>query len=206
MSILSNNVRLIRKELRCPQSAMAKILGVGFRSYVRYEAGERDAPVSALVKLAYLGNISLEQLLTKVISSHDISPVSLISDVRDFPETKLVDFRKGEIIFKRPDRQELMSVDSSEKRLLSLFRKMDGDLKKVCLENIKKTDKVDKASLDRVGRRIKFDRSGLNFSKTDILTKKKSQPSIKKENKKLLKEKIDRLKMIANSINSITVK
>ena len=67
MSILSKNVKLIRRELRCTQSAMAEILRIGFRTYVRYEAGERDAPVSVLIKLAHLGNISLEQLLTQVI-------------------------------------------------------------------------------------------------------------------------------------------
>ena len=78
MSILAKNVRLIRKELRCTQSAMAEILKIGFRTYVRYEAGERDAPVSVLIKLAHLGNISLEQLLTQVISNHDISPASKI--------------------------------------------------------------------------------------------------------------------------------
>ena len=55
MSVLANNVRLIRKELRCTQSAMAEILKIGFRTYVRYEAGERDAPVSVLIKLARLG-------------------------------------------------------------------------------------------------------------------------------------------------------
>ena len=136
MSVLANNVRLIRKELRCTQSEMAEILKIGFRTYVRYEAGERDASVSVLVKLACLGNISLEQLLSQVISNHDISPVSTISKVKVFPETKLVNFRKGEIIFKDPSCQALMAIDASEKRLLILFRKMDAGLQKVCVENI----------------------------------------------------------------------
>ena len=124
MSILAENVRLIRKELRCTQSMMAKILKIGFRTYVRYEAGERDAPVSVLVKLARFGNISLEQLLTEAISRNDISPAPTISKIKNFPETKLVDFLKGEIVFKKPARRELMTIDSSEKKLLNLFRKI----------------------------------------------------------------------------------
>ena len=61
MSILAKNMKMIRRELKCTQSALAEILKVGFRTYVRYEAGERDAPISILVKMSRLGNISLEQ-------------------------------------------------------------------------------------------------------------------------------------------------
>ena len=136
MSILAKNIRLIRKELCCTQSEMAKIVKIGFRTYVRYEAGERDAPISVLIKLARLGNISLEQLLTQVISSHDIFPTPKPSEIQTYPETKLVDFRKGKIVFKKPVSYELMTMDSSEKKLLTLFRKMDIDLQKLCVDNI----------------------------------------------------------------------
>ena len=211
MSILAKNVRLIRKELRCTQSAMAEILRIGFRTYVRYEAGERDAPVSVLVKLACLGNISLEQLLTQVISGHDISPVPKISKIKTFPKTKLVDFRKGEIIFEKPARQELMTIDSSEKKLLALFRKMDVDLQKVCVKNIQETIKADSSTLPLESLRIgavkrKLGRSVFEVSKTNTLAKKRGRPGRKKANKKLLKEKIDRLKLITKSISTITVK
>ena len=43
MSILAKNLKMIRKELGCTQSVMSGILKVGFRTFVRYEAGERDA-------------------------------------------------------------------------------------------------------------------------------------------------------------------
>ena len=43
-------------------------------------------------------------------------------------------------------------------------------------------------------------------SQANNLTKKRGRLNRIKENKKLLKEKIDRLKMITNSINRITVK
>ena len=60
MLILAKNIKAIRKELGCTQSVMANILKVGFRTFVRYEVGERDAPIAVLVKIARLGNISLE--------------------------------------------------------------------------------------------------------------------------------------------------
>ena len=52
MSTLAKNLKTVRKELGCTQSVMSEILKVGFRTFVRYEAGERDAPVSVLVKIA----------------------------------------------------------------------------------------------------------------------------------------------------------
>ena len=55
MSILANNIKILRKELGCTQSVMADILKIGFRTFVRYEAGERDAPVSVIIKIARLG-------------------------------------------------------------------------------------------------------------------------------------------------------
>ena len=174
MSILSNNVRLIRKELRCTQSAIAGILKIGFRTYVRYEAGERDAPVSVLVKLAHLGNISLEQLLTQVISSHDILPAPIISKTKTFSKTKLVDFRKGEIVFKKPAIKELMTIDSSEKRLLTLFRKMDTELQKLCVNNIQETIKTDSSALP------------LESLTVGGIKKRLNHPGRKKTNKKLI--------------------
>ena len=211
MSILAENVRLIRKELRCTQSMMAKILKIGFRTYVRYEAGERDAPVSVLVKLARLGNISLEQLLTQVISSHDILPAPIISKTKTFSKTKLVDFRKGEIVFKKPARQELMTIDSSEKRLLTLFRKMDVSLQKACVKNIRETIISDSSTSSLKGSspevvKIRLGRHTFEDSQPKSLAKKKGRPGRKKINKKLLKEKINRLKMVTESISRTTVK
>ena len=45
----------------------ARLIGVGFRNYVRYEVGERDAPVNVLIKMAKLENISLDQLLSTAL-------------------------------------------------------------------------------------------------------------------------------------------
>ena len=203
MSGLAKNIRLIRKELRCTQSVMAGILKIGFRTYVRYEAGERDAPVSVLVKLARLGNISLERLLTSEIESHDISLVPAISKGGSPPETKVVNFRKGEIEFKKAARQELMTIDPSERRMLTLFRKMDRDLRKVCLENIQKTINGDSSAPSRsLGSRTERKEP----EPLPDTAKGKGPFGRKKVDKKLLKEKIDRLKIITRSVSKVTVR
>ena len=144
MSILAKNISLIRKELECTQLMMAKILKIGFRTYVRYEAGKRDVPVLVLIKLAYLGGISLEQMLSRRIRNHDILPCTKISRAKTFPEVKLVDFRKGWIVFKKPASSELMTIDSSEKKLLTFFRKMDADLQVACIQSLQNSSNIAK--------------------------------------------------------------
>ena len=51
MSILAKNLKTIREELDCTQSMMSGILKVGFRTFVRYEAGERDGGAVALAEV-----------------------------------------------------------------------------------------------------------------------------------------------------------
>lgn len=69
MTVLAENLKTIRKGLPCTQMAISEVLEIGFRTYVRYEAGERDAPISVLIKIAKLGNISLDCLLTTKITA-----------------------------------------------------------------------------------------------------------------------------------------
>ncbi len=135
---MAKNLRTIRKELRCTQAMMSDILKVGFRTYVRYEAGERDAPVSVLVKIARLGNLSLEQLLTKEVAKNLISPVKTLTKASTPPSVGLVDFSSGQINLKNPSKKELITIHPSERKLLSLFRKMDPELQKDSLNNIGK--------------------------------------------------------------------
>ena len=139
MSTLAKNLKVIRKELGCTQSVMSKILKVGFRTFVRYEAGERDAPVSVLVKIAYLGNISLEQLLTTCIEPNAIAPLEKISKESKPVQIESIDFKVGHVNFKDPAHQELMTINDAEKRLLTLFRKMPTGLKKDCINSISQT-------------------------------------------------------------------
>ncbi len=216
MSILAKNLKTIRKELRCTQSMMADILKVGFRTYVRYEAGERDAPVSILVKIARLGNISLEQLLTTEVNKSYISPVKAINKKSNFPEVRSVNFRSGLVAFKKPSKQEMITIDDSERKLVSIFRKMDADLQNQCLSAISKAlkdgrgktgakKKTPARSKKKAAPRVLSKRSRTAASRSAKNVKKK-KPGRKKVDKKVLKEKIDKLKMITRSVQKITVR
>ena len=212
MSVLAKNLKTIRKELGCTQSVMSEILKVGFRTFVRYEAGERDAPVSVLVKIARLGNISLEQLLTTAIEPNDIAPLEKINRGTTV-QVQTIDFKVGQVTFKDPDHQELMTIDDAEKRILTLFRKMPQRLKKDCMDSvgqIVETGRVISRLSDRAGKGRKSKRKITPKVKIEIKTpqkpKTKRKPGRKKLDKKALQEKIDKLKIVTRAVNKITVR
>ncbi|MFP6637684.1 MAG: helix-turn-helix transcriptional regulator [Nitrospinaceae bacterium] len=136
MSIQAKNLKIIRKALGCTQSIMSGLLKVGFRTYVRYEAGERDATVAVLVKISKLGNISLERLLTSEIDKNDIFPVQKTYKDLSSDEVSVVNFKEGLVIFKNPSRQELITLEDSERKILTLFRKMSPQFQKNCISNM----------------------------------------------------------------------
>ena len=212
MSVLAKNLKTIRKELGCTQSVMSEILKVGFRTFVRYEAGERDAPVSVLVKIARLGNISLEQLLTTAIEPNDIAPLEKINR-GETVQVQTIDFKVGQVTFKDRDHQELMTIDDAEKRILTLFRKMPQRLKKDCMDSvgqIVETGRVISRLSDRAGKvrksKIKITPKVKIEIKTPPKPKTKRKPGRKKLDKKALQEKIDKLKIVTRAINKITVR
>jgi len=217
MSILARNIKTIRKELKCTQSSMSSILKVGFRTYVRYEAGERDAPVSVLVKLANMGNLSLEHLLTREVEPYNITPIQT-SYLDSAPtEVKSVNFRIGQITFKKPIRERLMTIDDSEKKLLAIFRKMRPEQQNLYLENMDDFSALKRGETKMRGRPAKEKSSSKTSPKNPLHSstsstskpakvKKRGRPGRKKIDKKILKEKIDKLKMITRSINKITVR
>jgi len=127
MTILAQNLKTIRKNLGYTQMALSDVLDIGFRTYVRYEAGERDAPIALMVKLAKLGKISLDRLLTTQVDFDDLK----VADVQKPPATaKNLEviggsLDEGRLMFKGLKNDFLISADSSEKKLLIQFRKMD---------------------------------------------------------------------------------
>jgi transcriptional regulator with XRE-family HTH domain len=214
MSILAKNLKTIRKELGCTQSVMSEILKVGFRTFVRYEAGARDAPVSVLVKIARLGNISLEQLLTSEINKNDIAPLQKLNKNLSSTEVSVVNFKEGLVTFTNPSRQEIITLDGDERKMLTLFRKMGPRLQKDCifsLEQISESGKSTSKLLDKTGveKRVGKEKgeSLEKFTKTSVRQPKvKRKPGRKKLDKKALQEKIDKLKMLTRSINKTTVR
>jgi transcriptional regulator with XRE-family HTH domain len=212
MSILAKNLKTIRKELGCTQSAMSEILKIGFRTFVRYEAGARDAPVSVLVKVAKLGNISLEQLLTSEVHKNDIFPPQNLNNLLLSPELDLVNFKEGLVVFNNPPRQEIIALDVGERKILTLFRKMDSQLKNECLFNLREivySGNVPDKLLNKFGKeqRVRKEKERKGEKSPQISHPKvKRKPGRKKLDKKALQEKIDKLKMFTRSINKTTVR
>lgn len=128
----------IRKHLHCTQMEMAEVLNIGFRTYVRYEAGQRDTPVSVLVKLARLGNLSLDRLLTTEIKEQDLAaPDADTPPARTGKPDVIGGFlQEGHLVFKGLRGSYWISTEESEKKLLTLYRKMDRPARDKCLLDI----------------------------------------------------------------------
>ena len=128
MTVLSENLKIIRKKLNYTQIALSEVLEIGFRTYVRYEAGERDAPISVIAKLARLGNVSIDRLLTKKILSEDLKT----PDKEKLPTSKTPleiisgGLEEGRLMFKGLLVDHLISTNEEERKLLTLFRKMNA--------------------------------------------------------------------------------
>ena len=127
MTILSENLKTIRKKLKCTQGALSEVLGIGFRTYVRYEAGERDAPVSLLVKLARLGELSLDRLLTTKVLLEELQTPDqkILLNSKVPPEVICGNLEEGRLMFKGQLGDHLISTKKGEQKLLMLFRKLN---------------------------------------------------------------------------------
>lgn len=181
MTVLSENMRTIRKGLKCTQMAFAQILDIGFRTYVRYESGERDAPVSVLIKLARLANISLDRLMTTRINFQELTqPDSERPPVKaDNIEVVGGSIHEGRLMFKGIKEDFYIAITPNEKKLLTHFRKLTPRSKEKCLKEVQ----------DRV------------------LSRKRAVNSGKRMPKKVLKaQNTQKLKKMAKSIKKITVK
>ena len=125
MTILSENLRTIRKKLNCTQMALSEVLEIGFRTYVRYEAGERDAPVSVMVKLAKLGKVSLDRLLTTKILLEDLDTPDQEKSQSIIRNAEVIGggIEEGRLMFKGLLNDNLVTNNKEEQKRLTLFRK-----------------------------------------------------------------------------------
>ncbi len=125
MTILSENLKTIRKKINCTQMALSEVLEIGFRTYVRYEAGERDAPISVMVKFAKLGNMSLDRLLTTRIIPEDLDSPDQIKPPATPQKMEVIGggIEEGRPMFKGLLTDNLVTNNSEEQKLLTLFRK-----------------------------------------------------------------------------------
>ena len=139
MTILSDNLKTLRNKINCTQMTLSKVLEVGFRTYVRYEAGERDAPVSVMVKLAKLANVSLDQLLTtKILPENlDTSDLENTQNIIQNPEVISGSIEDGRLMLKGFMEDILVTNTKDEQKLLTLFRKVNYVSRDKFLLNLK---------------------------------------------------------------------
>ena len=137
MILLAHNLKTIRKKLGHTQKIFAKQLGVGFRTYVRYEAGDRDAPLRALVKMSKFGGVSLEQLLTKTITLEDLKVSNRKTKKAKEQKLKTIwgGLNEGRIVFAGLGGNHLITINKTEKKILSAYRRLDSRNKKKYLIN-----------------------------------------------------------------------
>ena len=68
MPVLAQNLETSKRKLSHAQMTLAGLLGIGFRTYVHYETGKRNAAVSVLMKIVKVGDIALDRLLTTTLT------------------------------------------------------------------------------------------------------------------------------------------
>ena len=138
MTVLAENLKTVRKNLHCTQMTKSEVLGIGFRTYVRYEAGERDAPVSVLIKIAKLGGIPLDRFLI-----HKITPEDLIEDPVPTSKSGKIEvvsgsLTEGRISFKGISNDFYITTNANEKKLLTHFRKLSPATREKAIVDIEK--------------------------------------------------------------------
>ena len=160
-----------------------------------------------------MANISLEKLLTTSIKPIDIAPLKKISQGSNPGQIESLDFQTGYVTFKNPNCREIITVDDVERRILTLFRKMPSGLKKDCIDSLEQivvTGRVVSRLSEKVGIRRKGNRklSPKVRIKTEPSPKSKTTRKLtrKELDKKVLQEKIDKLKLVTQTINKITVR
>jgi len=147
MTTLSENMKTIRKSLNCTQMAIAKVLDIGFRTYVRYEAGERDAP-------------SLDRLLTTKLEPSDLEMPDLDPPVGRLNQVDVISgsLREGRLVFKGIRGDYYVAMTQDEKKLLNHFRKLNPKSQDKCLLDMEWSLKKNKGRASTVTGRKKVSR------------------------------------------------
>ena len=126
----------------------------------------------------------------------------------------MVNFKDGLVDFNNPSRQEIITLSDSERKILTLFRKMPAGFQKDCLSRLDEIAELGKVPYklshsEETGQRTKKKKQEGSEKAAQVLVrqpKQRRKPGRKKLDKKALQEKIDKLKMLTRSINKITVR
>jgi transcriptional regulator with XRE-family HTH domain len=181
MSVLSENIKTIRKNHHFTQLAMAETMNIGFRTYIRYETGQRDASLAALIKIARAGAVSLDRLLTAPLSLTDLQIPDLDKPATAIAKPDVVggSLEEGRLVFKGLKNDFLVCTDANEKKLLHQFRRLDRSGREKFVQDVEALGKI---------------------------RRKEKTPS-KPIPKKILKEKnVTLLKKLARGIQKTTIK
>lgn len=124
--------------MNCTQMTLSEVLNIGFRTYVRYEAGQRDAPVAILIKFARLSNVSLDRLLTMQISKQDLNTPDVETPPASTGKLEVIggSLQEGRLSFKGLRDSYLISTAENEKKLVGLYRKMDRLTREKCVLDV----------------------------------------------------------------------
>ena len=156
MTIISENLKTLRNKINCTQITLSKVLEIGFRTYVRYEAGERDTPVTVMVKLSKLANLSLDQLLTTKILPEDLDTSSLENTqyIIQSPEVISGCIEDGRLMLKGFLEDNLVTNTKDEQKLLTLFRKVNHTSQDKFLQDLKWAINISPISRSNDSKRI----------------------------------------------------
>ena len=67
-------IRDLRDDAEWSQAKTADLLGLHKNTYVRYESGEQEIPLSIAIRLAKLYNVSLDYISGLIRSPHPLNP------------------------------------------------------------------------------------------------------------------------------------
>ncbi len=132
MSQLSENLKAIRNHLKLTQFGFSKTLGIGFRTYVRYEIGEREPPIAVLVRISTLIKVSLDSLILYPLQINEFDTFSK----KSAQEKKSGALERTTNLSSSEEKQQTFSK-KEEKNFLNLYRKMNGQTREKCLEEMK---------------------------------------------------------------------
>ena len=93
--------------------------------------------------------------MTSEIDKNDIAPLHKVNKSLSSTEVSVVNFKEGSVTFNNPSRQEFITLDGDERKMLTLFRKMGSHLQKDCLNSLGKIAESGKSTykfLDKRGK------------------------------------------------------
>ena len=138
MTLLAKNLKMTRKKLGLTQSALARLLDIGFRTYVRYETAKRAVPLKVLVKIAKFGNISLDRLLITTLTLENLEIIDSETKPSKAEKIDMIGggLKEGKAMFIGLKHYYLFTNNKAEKTLLLAYRKLNNSKKKQCLVNL----------------------------------------------------------------------